>query len=199
MKILLILVILVLGIPQGVLGAEPGDLLQIAMAFLTNLAVHESGHFIIGESVDAEENRLDFFSRKQGSFFLGLSTVKTIDERSKLPYVLGGEIATGVSFEVALNRYRSVPTIYSRSLLLFSGTEFLWYTVYSFYLAPSRDERYDPVAISRETGLSPEAILVIATTQTMLNAYRVFSGQDWLVPYFIFDQRSVSFLVGLRF
>ena len=199
MKIFLILVLLVLGIPQGVLAWGPGDLLQISMAFLTNLAVHESGHFIVAEGADAPGNRLGFFSRKDGSFFLGRSTVTTIDERSRLPYFLGGEIATSVNFEISLHRYRSVPTTYNRSLLLFSGMDFLWYTVYAFYLAPSRDDHYDPVAISHETGLSPEAILGIAATQTVLNAYRVFSRQDRIFPYFTFDQQSVSFLLGIRF
>jgi len=203
MKILLILAFLVLGMPQRVLGWEPGDLLQIPIAFLTNLAIHESGHFIIAEGADAQDNTLNFFSEKEGSFFLGLSTVSTIDEKSKVTYILGGEIATDLIFEIVLDRYRSTAsggsTAYNRSLLFFSGTDFLWYTVYAFYLAPSRDNRYDPVALSEATDLGPEAILVIAATQTVLNAYRVFSGQDRIVPYFTFDQESVSFRLGMRF
>ena len=199
MKFLLIFGFLILGMPQRAMGWGPGDVLQIPMAFLTNLAIHESGHFIIAEGANAQDNRLDFFSKKDGSFFLGLSTVSTIDEKSKVTYILGGEIATGVSFELALDRYRSAATTYNRALLLFSGTDFLWYTVYAFYLAPSRDSRYDPVAVSHETGLSPEAILMLAATQTMLNAYRVYSGQDRIVPYFTFDEQSVSFRVGIHF
>ena len=203
MKIFLILVLLVVGIPQRVLSAPggwgPSDLLQNSMAFFTNLVIHESGHFIVAETADATGNRLDFFSRKEGTFFLGRSTVSTIDEKSRAPYFLGGEIATSLNFEIALHRYRSVPTTYNRSLLFFSGTDFLWYTLYAFYLAPSRDEHYDPVAISHETGLSPEAILGIAATQTVLNAYRIYSGQDQFFPYFTFDKESVSFLVGIPF
>jgi hypothetical protein len=203
LKILLILAFLALGIPQRVLGWEPGGLLQIPMAFLTNLAIHESGHFIIAEGADAQDNTLNFFSKKEGSFFIGLSTVRSIDEKSKLTYILGGEIATGLAFEIALDRYRSSTlggsTTYNRSLLFFSGTDFLWYSIYAFYLAPSRDSRYDPVALSEATDLGPEAILVIAATQTVLNAYRVFSGQDRIIPYFTFDQESVSFRLGMRF
>lgn len=199
LNIVLVFVFLTLGIPHKVLGWGPVDLLQISMAFVTNLAIHESGHFIIAEGVGAQGNRLNFFSNKEGSFFLGLSTVKTIDEKSKLPYILAGEIATGFTFEIAHNRYRSNPTTYNRSLLFFSGTEFLWYCIYAFYVAPSWDTRNDPVGISQETGLDPEIILGIAATQTVLNAYRVFSGQDHVLPYFIFDRESVSFLVGIRF
>ena len=55
------------------------------------------------------------------------------------------------------------------------------------------------MAISHETGLSPEAILGIAATQTVLNAYRIYSGQDQFFPYFTFDKESVSFLVGIPF
>ncbi|MGH7273194.1 MAG: hypothetical protein ACREIQ_01880 [Nitrospiria bacterium] len=207
MKILLILAFFVLGMPQRVLSASgewgPGDLLQIPIAFLTNLAIHESGHFIIAEGADAQDNTLNFFSEKEGSFFLGLSTVSTIDEKSKVTYILGGEIATDLIFEIALDRYRSFAsggsTAYNRSLLFFSGTDFLWYTLYAFYLAPSRDNRYDPVALSEATDLGPETILVIAATQTILNAYRVYSGQDRIIPYFTFDQQSVSFRLGMRF
>ena len=158
MKILLILAFLVLGIPERGLGWGPGDLVQIPVAFLTNLAIHETGHFIIAEGTDAQDNTLGFFSKKEGSFFLGLSTVRTINEKSKLTYIMGGELATSLSFEMALDRYRSAKTTYNRTLLFFSGTDFLWYSVYAFYLASSRDSRYDPVAISDVTGLSHEAI-----------------------------------------
>ncbi len=92
-----------------------------------------------------------------------------------------------------------MPTIYNRSLLFFGGTEFLWYSIYAFYPAPTRDTRNDPVAISQETGLDSKVILEIAAAQAVLNAYRVFSGQDQVFPYFTFDQESVLFLVGIRF
>lgn len=199
LNIVLVVVFLTLGIPHKALGWGPADLLQISMAFVTNLAIHESGHFFLAESVGAQGNRLNFFSNRDGSLFLGLSTVKTIDERSKLPYILAGEIATGFTYEIARSQYRSNPTTYNRSLLFFSGTEFLWYCIYAFYLTPTWDTRNDPVGISQETGLDPEIILGIAATQTVLNAYRVFSGQDHIFPYFIFDRESVAFLVGIRF
>ena len=202
-KILLVLLLLVLGMPQVALSASDGwgppDLLQIPMAFLTNLAIHESGHFIVAESLGAQDNTLCFFCSKEGSPFLGLSTVRSIDERSRVPYILGGEIATSLSFDVTLHRYRVSPTPYNRALLFFNGTEFLWYSVYAFYFEGAKDSRLDPVALSHETGLNPEVILVIAVTQTALNAYRVYSGQDWLIPYFTFDERSASFWIGVRF
>jgi hypothetical protein len=199
LTVLPILFILLLGTPQRVQAEGPSDLWQVAVGFLTNLAIHESGHFFMAEGANAPDNRLDFFSKKEGSFFLGLSTVKAIDDKYRLPYILGGEIATGLSFEMALRWYRITPTTYNRSLLFFSGTDFLWYSVYAFYLAPARDERYDPVAISKETGIAPEAILMVAVTQTMLNAYRVVSGQDRLIPYFTFDRESISFRIGYHF
>jgi hypothetical protein len=212
--ILLILLLLVLGLPQLSLSASdswgPPDLFQIAMAFLTNLAIHESGHFIVAESLGAEDNTLCFFCRDKDSLFLGLSMVQSIDEKTRVPYIMGGEIATSLSFEVVLHRYRArlssrqaSPTTYNRALLFFNGTEFLWYSVYAFYFNGTKDSRHDPVAISQETGLSPEIILVIAATQAALNTYRVYSGQDRFISYFTFDktfsERSASFWIGFRF
>jgi hypothetical protein len=112
---------------------------------------------------------------------------------------MGGEVATSLSFEVALHHYRASPTTYNRALLFFNGTEFLWYSVYAFYFEGAKDNRHDPVAFSQEIGLSPEIILVIAVTQAALNTYRVYSGQDRLIPYFTFDERSASFWIGVRF
>lgn len=153
----------------------------------------------MAEMAGAHDNSLDFFSKKEGNFFLGLSTVGDIEERSRFTYIMGGEIATGLSFEVMLRNYRVYPTTYRRALLFFNGTEFLWYSIYAFYLAPFQDQRQDPIAISQETGLSREAVVAIAATQAALNLYRIYSGQDRIIPYFVFDEQAVSFLVGVRY
>ena len=196
---MLLCALFVFGMPQRALAWGPGDLFQVTLAFVTNLTVHESGHYIVAEGLGAQDNTLSFFSQDDGSFFLGLSTVRTIGEGARLPYILGGEMATSLSFEIVLHRYRAVPTPYNKALLFFNGTEFLWYSIYAFYISNAMDNRHDPVAISHETGLSTEAILVIAGTQTLLNAYRVISGQDRFVPYFTFDRYSASMWIGVRF
>lgn len=196
---MLLCALFVFGMPQRALAWGLGDFFQVALAFVTNLTVHESGHYIVAEGLGAQDNTLHFFSQEEGSFFLGLSTVRTIDEGARLSYILGGEMATSLSFETVLHRYRAVPTPYNKALLFFNGTEFLWYSIYAFYISDSMDTRHDPVAISHETGLSPETILVIAGTQTLLNAYRVISGLDRFVPYFTYDRYSTSIWVGIRF
>lgn len=169
---------------------------QIGMAFMTNLAIHETGHAVVANYVGADGIDLNFFTNKNGKFFLGLSNVDKIDERSRLPYSMGGEIAVNLTFEYALQEYRRGPTLYNKSLLFFSGTDFVWYSLYAFYLTNGHPH-FDPVAVSEETGLSENLIFSVALAQTMLNTYRIYSSQDSIVPYISFDKYSTLF--NLRF
>ncbi len=175
------------------------DSLEIGLAFVTNLALHESGHVLIAEGLGADETTFKFFGEENGSFFLGLSTATGIPDEALLPYRLGGEIASSYTFELALQGYRRRPTTYNRALLFFSGTDFFWYTVFAFYLAPQEDRRYDPVGIRESTGFSRGAILAAATTQLAANAWRVASGSDAVAPSFSYDQRSALLNLTFRF
>ncbi len=80
--------------------------------------------------------------------------------------------------------------------MFFSGTDFLWYTVYTFYISGGASHS-DPMMLHEETGLNKESILGIALTHTLLNFYRVYSGQDTIVPYFTYDRDSVHFMLRL--
>jgi len=180
-------------------GSWLTDSLSVGLAFLTNLAIHESGHFLMAEGVGASETSLRFFSHQGGAFFLGLSTAKDVPEESSLPYRLGGEIACSQTFEFALHAYRHHPTTYNSALLFFSGTDFFWYTLYAFYLAPHEDPRYDPVGIRDVTGFSRPAIVAAASAQFLTNLYRVRSGHDTVTPSFAFDQRSAVLTMTFRF
>lgn len=184
---------------QRAFGLEPGDMAQIGLAFLTSLAIHESGHFLMADSLNAHGNTLNFFTRRKGSFFLGLSTYSEMEEEGKLPYHLAGEIAASHTFEYALSRHRTNPTPYHNALLFFSATDFLFYSLYAFYLNPVQDDHFDPVSISKDTGLNHGTILSIAFTQTLLNSYRVVSGKDRIVPYFDFDNEFASFNIKFNF
>lgn len=175
------------------------DPLAVGLAFLTNLAVHESGHFMIADGVGAEDASLKFFSREQGTFFLGLSTASDIPDESVFTYRLGGEIAASYTFELALQRVRRRPTTYNSALLFFSGTDFFWYTLYAFYLAPEEDGRYDPVGVREVTGFSRTTMLAAASAQLGANLYRVLSGSDFLIPSFEYDRRGASFHLTYRF
>jgi hypothetical protein len=183
-------------IPVKATAAGPEDLVQVTAAFLTSLTVHEVGHALIADQLGADGIRIHFFTHEDRNFALGLTKVRSLDRRSTLPFAMGGEIANSLNFEYALKLYRQRPTVYNRSLLLFSGTDFLWYTVYSFYLSHGTAHS-DPLIIQRETGLSREAILGIALTQSLLNFYRVVSGTDTIVPYFTYDRYSVNFMLRL--
>lgn len=180
-------------------GWSFADPLQIGLAFVTNLAIHESGHLLIAEGVGADKATFKFFGEEDGAFFLGLSTATGIPEDSLLPYRLGGEIAASYTFELALQDFRHQPTTYNQALLFFSGTDFFWYTVFAFYLAPREDQRYDPVGIRETTGFSRGIVLAAAATQLATNAWRVVSGTDVVIPSFSYDRDSAVLNLTFRF
>lgn len=180
-------------------GWSLADSLEIGLAFLTNLAIHESGHVVIAEGVGADKASFKFFGEENGSFFLGLSTATGVPDESLLPYRLGGEIAASYTFELALHSYRLQPTTYNQALMFFSGTDFFWYTVFAFYLAPYEDQRYDPVGIQESTGFSRGVILAAAATQLAVNTWRVVSGSDAVAPSFSYDEESALFNLTFRF
>jgi hypothetical protein len=173
------------------------DSLEVGLAFVTNLAVHESGHVLIAEGAGARSASLKFFGEENGSYFLGLSTASGVPDDAVFTYRLGGEIASSYTFEFALHGYRRQPTTYNRALLFFSSTDFFWYTLYAFYLSPQENSFYDPVGIRESTGFSRGVIVAAAATQLAANAWRVVSGTDTVVPSFSFDRRSA--LLNLTF
>lgn len=175
------------------------DPLAVALAFATNLAIHESGHHLIASGVGANKATLKFFGEDDGVFFLGLSSAEGIPDESLLTYQLGGEIAASYTFELSLRAFRTRPTTFNSALLFFSGTDFLWYSLYSFYIAPEQDTRYDPVGIADTTGFNRSTILAAATIQLAANAWRVISGTDAIVPSFSFDRESALMHLTAQF
>ena len=188
---------MILSMPTVVHALDFVDVFQVGAAFVTHTFVHESGHYIMGHMGGAEEVHLNFLTQKNGNLYLGLSTAIGLDRASSLSYKAAGEAAASYLFDVALESYRIHPTTYNRALLFFSNTDFLSYTIYAFYIDGSRNPSYDPVGIARETGLSHEAILGVAVLQSALNAYRIYSGSDDILPYIDLDNRWVEF--GIRF
>lgn len=189
-----------LEVPEGGVGLKEvsSGTAQVFSAFLTNFFVHEMGHVVVGDHVGAEGMKLKFLTTRNGKFFLGSNTVGEIDPDSMLPYVMGGAWATDYTFEYALQSYRTDPNVYNRSLLLFSGMEFLWYSLYSFYLSEGHGH-YDPVSVSRETGISKDIIFLAALVKTAINAYRVHSGNDTVIPHFTVDRHSAVLNLRVNF
>lgn len=178
---------------------ELKDITSVGLAFLTNLGLHEAGHYIMADQSGAEGNSLNFFKNDRDSFFLGLSTVTNIDDRAKPSYHLAGEVAASYTFEMALKRYREEGTTYNSALMFFSMTDFLWYTAYAFYLSPVENSKFDPIGISNSTGISRDTIFLVAFTQSSLNALRAYTGQDRFIPYFTIDRYSIGFSVKIPF
>lgn len=180
-------------------GVAHGKVVQVGSAMMMSVFLHEMGHYIIADHLGAEGNRIKFLKKsKDGGFSFGLSTVERIDYRSQLPYYMGGEFAADLTFEYALQSYRLRPTLYNKALLFFSGTDFLRYSVYAFYLSDGHSH-FDPINVSEVTGFSKETIFSAILAKTVLNAYRVYSGQDRVVPYFSIDKYSAIFNVKVVF
>ena len=174
------------------------DIIQIGSAFATNLTVHEYGHAIVGSSVGAEGISVSFLSKRKNNLFLGYTSTSKIDDNAYPSFALGGEIGVNMSFEYTLHRFRKEPTTYNKALLFFSGTDFLWYSVYAFYFNEDNQDS-DPNILHRETGISKDAILAAAVTQSVLNSYRVYSGSDSVIPYMTFNKDSIGFHVKVSF
>lgn len=179
-------------------GARRGKVVDIGAAFATNVLVHELGHAIVADYVGADGSTLGFLQSKDGQFFFASSTVRSIDADSRLPYYMGGEFATDFTFEYALGSYRKDPTLYNRSLMFFSGTEMLWYSLYAFYLSGGNDN-LDPIAVTKYGGVSREAVLSVALAKTVMNAYRIYSGKDTVIPHFMVDNDSVTLNLTMAF
>ena len=174
------------------------DAVVIGSAFMTNLMMHEFGHAIVAGQVGASGNNVGFFKQQNGQFFLGTSSVTNIKTESRLPYVMGGEFFADLTFEQALKEYRKSPSTYNKSLLLFSGSDFLFYCLYAFS-TDNENTSYDPVTISRETGISQDELLSLVLAKTMINAYRIHSGEDRVVPYFTVDNNSAAINFAIPF
>jgi len=195
---IIVFIILLISSPK-VSAADLKDIPLIGLAFLTNLGIHETGHYVIANQAGAEGNTLNFFTKDKNSFFLGLSTVTKIDSKAKPGYHLAGEVASNYTFELALRKYRENNTTYNRALMFFSMTDFLWYTTYAFYVAPYQNGKFDPIGISNTTGIDREKIFLVALAHTSLNALRVYSGEDRVIPYYMLDRHFIGFGVKVPF
>ncbi len=201
MKRLSVLIIFLLVLAAQTVNASesiPMEILQIGRAFFTNLTVHEYGHAIVGSSVGADGLSVSFFSKEKNNLFLGYTSIKKIDDSSYPSFALGGEIGSSMSFEFALQSYRMQPSTYNKALMFFSGTDFLWYSLYTFYVNKGNPES-DPNILHRETGISNDAIFAAALSQAVINGYRVLSGRDSIVPYFTYDRNSIGFHIKMPF
>ena len=172
-------------------GTAKGRLTDVGTAFATNVLLHELGHDIVADHVGATGSSLGFLTSKDGQFFMASSHVDTIDNDKRLAYNMGGEWAADMTFEYALESYRNDPNLYNKSLMFFSGTDLLWYSIYAFYLSDGHEE-LDPIAITRNNNISEETVLSVAIAKTVINAYRVYSGSDKVIPYFSVDNDAVT-------
>ncbi len=184
---------------SGVSALEFKDIPVVGIAFLTNLGMHETGHYLIANQAGAEGNTLNFFTKDKNSFFLGLSTVTKIDNKAKPAYHLAGEVASSYTFELALRKYRESDTTYNRALMFFSMTDFLWYTTYAFYVSPYKNSKFDPIGISNTTGIDRGKIFLVALAHTSLNALRAYTGEDRVIPYYMLDRNFIGFGVKVPF
>ena len=174
------------------------DVASIGAAYMTHLSLHELGHHVVAQEVGADAPHISFFTRRNGTFYPGLSTYKNIPEESKLPYAVGGERMAGFTFNYALDSYRYHPTTFNKALLFFTCADFFAYTLLGNYVHPEND-LYDPNLIREETGLSKGTLLSIVAAKTFLNAYRIVNEDARLFPMIWVDDKSAAFMIGFRF
>ena len=174
------------------------DVGAIGAAYMTHLSLHELGHQVVAEDVGADAPHMSFFTRRNGTFYPGLSTYKNIPEESKLPYAVGGERMAGFTFNYALDSYRYHPTTFNKALVFFSCADFFVYTLLGNYVHPEND-LYDPNLIREETGLSKGALLSLVAVKTFINAYRIVNEDARLFPMIWVDDKSAAFMIGFRF
>ncbi len=175
------------------------DVFQTGAAYLSHVAAHEMGHSAMGHMAGGENVQTNFFQTQGGNFFVGVSSADTLDSEAVLPFRAAGIAASNHTYNFALSNYRAQPTTYNKALLFFSGTDFLWYSVWSFYIKGSDDPSYDPVGISQETGLSSETVMSVALLQTALNAFRAYSGDDTYEPFVSVADERMGFGIRVRF
>ena len=182
--------------PQIASALDPEDPAAIGLAYMAHLFFHELGHQVVADEVGADSHRISFFTNKNGKFYPGVSTYKSIPKESKLPYAAGGERMASFIFEYALQSYRQEPTTFNKALMFFSGADFLAYTLLANYVHPDND-MYDPNIIRAETGFSKEMLLSVVAAKTLLNAYRVINEDANFTPIVWVDKNSAG--IGIHF
>lgn len=174
------------------------DAVEIGAAYMTHLGLHELGHQLVADEVGADSHRMNLFTRKNGRFYPGLSLYKSIPEKSRLPYAMGGERMAGHTFEYALQSFRLQPTMFNKSLLFFSCVDFLGYTLLANYVYPDNN-MLDPNLIRAQSGLSKGMLLSLVTAKTLLNAYRIMNKDLNFSPMFLLDKDSATFAIRFEF
>lgn len=174
------------------------DTAAVGLAYTTHLIFHELGHQVVADQVGAVSHRMDFFTFKNGKFFPGLSTYKFIPEGSKLPYAVGGDYMSSHIFEYALDSYRREPTTFNKALMVFSCADFFAYTILANYVFPNED-MFAPNLIRAETGYSKEMLMLIVTTKTLLNTYRIIDKNAKISPHIWLDKTSAALMIRYKF
>ena len=197
--LLLIAVLLLFSSPSNAFASDYAtDTAAIAAAFVTHLTLHEMGHQVVAEEAGADSPKMQFFVRKNGKFYPGLSTHKGIPKKSRLSYALAGERMAGSTFEYALDSYHRKPTTYNKALMFFSCTDFLWYTLLANYMHDDNDT-YDPTIVRQETGLSKEMLLSLVMVKSFMNAYRVYNKDARFMPAIMVGRSNVAFVIRYDF
>lgn len=196
--VILVVMFLVAGPKNQARAWEFSDLVDIGMAYMTHLYLHELGHQVVADEVEADNHEIQFLKQDKGQYYLGLSTYDKIPEKSKLAYAVGGDRMAGLTFEYGLASYRERPTTFNKALIFFTTVDFVGYTLLSNYVH-SGDNMYDPNLIRSETGMSKELLLGMVVTKALVNSYRFVSGSDRLTPEIRTDTHSAAFLLNYHF
>lgn len=183
---------------RSVFAFDFGDAAAVGAAYTTHLFLHEVGHQVVADYVGADASHMSFFTKKDGRFYPGISTYKSIPEESKLPYAFGGERMAGYTFEYALQSYRHKSTTFNKALMFFSCADFVVYTFLANYISADNNT-YDPNLIRQETGWSKELMLSLVMAKSVMNTYRIFNEDTNYAPIIWVDKKSAALLLRFSF
>lgn len=173
------------------------DVTSIGVAYITNVFLHEVGHQVVANDVDADSPKMSFLTHRNGKFYPGLFTCKDVSKESILPLAAGGERMTNFTFEYALESYRHKPTTFNKGLLFFACTDFLINTIRGNI--HHEDDTFDSNIIRAETGLKKGELLWLAMVKSLINTYRVFNRDANFTPIIQVDRDSAALMICFHF
>jgi len=168
------------------------DSVDIALAYGTHIAVHESGHYVYARYHNMNPH-IKFF--KDG--YTGQVVCDNVSENRQFGLGISGELASSALFEIALNSYKNNKTIYNKSLIYITNYYFLLYTSYSF-LFDDKNKANDPVRVRKALNISEIELFSIVLFDTWFNHKRIHGDSN--VEYSLyFNKYNDGVFYGLKY
>jgi len=188
------LIIALLSIPSISLSFDRYFLSEIGSAYFTHLTLHELGHQALADSADAVNPQMHIG--------IGITpasvTYDSLPSDSRLSFAAAGYVMEQTTFDYALTAYRNDPTLFNRSLMIFSTLNFAVYSAYSLYIDPDND-MLDANTIRGEIGIDRNLLMGLIIGKSLTNWYRAVNPNCNIYPTIGVDITSVNLMINYRF